>query len=250
MELYGKTCLITGGLSGIGAATAKLFAARGAHIAVAGRLRKPSQLEQARQSVEEAGRRFHFVQADVGLAADCARAVAEAHLTFGALDVLVHAAGSSAPGGLLEVNEADWQRAFNVHVHAIYWLCRAAAPLMRQRGEGAILLVSSVAGMRGCPGALAYGVVKGTIPQFARALARELAGDNIRVNCVSPGVVRTPFQDSLTPDQVRNNIEHRIPLRREGKPEEVASLLAELAVNDFITGENVVVDGGMSMRMV
>jgi len=99
-------------------------------------------------------------------------------------------------------------------------------------------------------GALAYGVVKGALPQFARALARELADDNIRVNCVSPGVVRTPFQDSLTPKQVRNNLDNRIPLHREGKPEDVATLIAELVVNEFITGENVAIDGGMTMRMV
>src|SRR5208283_1106507 len=105
--------------------------------------------------------------------------------------------------------------------------------------EGAIILISSAAGLRGCLGALAYGVVKGAVPQFARGLARELADDNIRVNCVSPGLIRTPFQDSLTPEQVQNNVQNRIPLHREGKPEDVAAVIVELVENEFITGENV-----------
>jgi NAD(P)-dependent dehydrogenase (short-subunit alcohol dehydrogenase family) len=99
-------------------------------------------------------------------------------------------------------------------------------------------------------GAIAYGVVKGALPQFARSLARELADNNIRVNCVSPGVTRTRLQDHLTPAQVKHNIENRIPLHREGKADDVADLIRMLICNDFITGENVVIDGGMTMRIV
>lgn len=139
--------------------------------------------------------------------------------------------------------------AFAVHVHSIFHLCRAAAPHMARQGEGAIILLGSAAGLRGCPGALAYGVVKGALPQFARGLARELADQNIRVNCVSPGIIRTPFQAHLTPEQIDNN-RNRVPLHREGRPEEVAHVIVSLIENDFITGENVVVDGGMTMRIV
>lgn len=121
---------------------------------------------------------------------------------------------------------------------------------MAQRGEGAIILLGSAAGLRGCLGALAYGVVKGALPQFARSLARELADQRIRVNCVSPGIIRTPFQDFLTLEQARNNVENRIPLHQEGKPEDVADLIVMLVENDFITGENFVIDGGMTMRIV
>jgi len=88
------------------------------------------------------------------------------------------------------------------------------------------------------------------LPQFTRALARELAEDNIRVNCVSPGVIRTRFQGMLTPEQVRNNIRNRIPLHREGKPEHVAESIGLLVTCDFITGENLAIDGGMTMRIV
>jgi NAD(P)-dependent dehydrogenase (short-subunit alcohol dehydrogenase family) len=121
---------------------------------------------------------------------------------------------------------------------------------MTKQGEGAIILLGSAAGLRGCLGALAYGVVKGALPQFARSLARELADNRIRVNCVSPGIIRTPFQDFLTPEQAANNIKNRIPLHREGRPDDVAEMIVTLVENDFITGENIVIDGGMTMRIV
>ena len=84
----------------------------------------------------------------------------------------------------------------------------------------------------------------------ARSLARELGDQHIRVNCVSPGIIRTPFQDFLTPEQAANNIQNRIPLHKEGKPEDVAQLIVALIENDFVTGENIAIDGGMTMRMV
>jgi NAD(P)-dependent dehydrogenase (short-subunit alcohol dehydrogenase family) len=250
MELKGKVCLITGGASGIGAATALKMAQRGAHIAVTGRKPDRASAPKVRAAVEACGGRFLFIQADMGTSEGCARSVEETHAKLGGLHVLVHCAGGPAPGGLLEVTEERWHKAFDVHVHAIFRLCRAAVPLMKAHREGAIILISSAAGLRGCLGALAYGVVKGAVPQFTRGLARELADDNIRVNCVSPGVIRTPFQDSLTPEQVQNNVKNRIPLHREGKPEDVAGMIVELVENEFITGENVVIDGGMSMRIV
>ncbi len=250
MKLTGKVCLITGGLSGIGAATAFAFARRGAHISVACRTHDAPALNRLRAEVESSGGKFHFVQADLGTVDGCRRSVEETNSALASVDVIVHSAGSAAPGNLLEVTEEQWLKAFDVHVHAIFRLCKSAVPLMKSRGEGAIVLISSVAGLRGCLGSLAYGAVKGTLPQFSRALARELADDNIRVNCVSPGVIRTPFQKFLKPEQVENNLKNRIPLHREGKPEDVANVIVELVANEFITGENVVIDGGMSMRVV
>jgi len=138
---------------------------------------------------------------------------------------------------------------FDVHVHAVYHLSRAAVPHMRQRGEGAVVLVSSTAGKLALPTNLAYQVVKGAIPHFTRALARELAKDNIRVNCVAPGVVRTRFHDAMTPEQKMLNLEQRIPLRREGTPRQVAEVIQLLVTNDYITGDMVTVDGGLTMRI-
>ncbi len=249
MELAGKVCLVTGGTSGIGAMTAAALLGRGARVAVTGRNPREDTLKTLRAAAAR-GSEVIYIQADAGCADDCIRTVAETYDRWGRVDVLVHAAGQAVPGGFFEVTEENWMKAFDVHVHAVLRLARAAVPHMIEAGEGAIILISSAAGRRGCIGALAYGVVKGALPQFARALARELADYNIRVNCVSPGVIRTPFQDFLTPAQVENNIRNRIPLHREGGPEHVARAILELVENDFITGEDLVIDGGMTMRIV
>ncbi len=250
MKLEGKVCLITGGSSGIGAATAREFASRGADIAVCGLPADDALAQGVKRDLEALDHRALTIVADVADPAEAARCVQQTVASFGRLDVLVHCAGGPAQGALLEVDARTWYRAFDIHVHAVYHLARAAVPHMIKSGGGAILLISSAAGTRGCAGAIAYGVAKGAIPQFTRALARELADFDIRVNCVSPGIIRTRFQDYLTAEQVENNTRNRIPLHREGRPEEVAAALAALAENDFITGAEIPVDGGMAMRMV
>jgi len=245
VDLREKVALITGGTQGIGAATALALAERGADIAIVAR-----HIDHGvRVKVEALGRRCVVIGRDMALPENATACVQEAVRALGRVDVLVHSAGARAPGGLMEVTTEVWHEAFDVHVHAILHLCRAAVPLMKQKGGGAIVLVSSVAGLRGCPGGLAYGVVKGAIPQFARLLARELADENIRVNCVAPGIIRTAFQDYLSPAQAKNNIDNRIPLHREGKPEDVAEAIALLATNEFITGECITLDGGQTMRL-
>ncbi len=168
---------------------------------------------------------------------------------LGAVDVLVHSAGGPVNGGLFEITPEAWEGAFDVHVHAVFHLCRAAIPGMRRKKEGAIILISSTAGLRGIVTNVAYQVAKGALPQFARALAREFANDNIRVNCVAPGVVRTDFHKAMSEEQRRLNLEHRIPLHREGTPEQVAELILALVKNDYITGETMTIDGGLTMRI-
>jgi len=249
MKLDHKVSLITGGTKGIGAAAALELARRGSDIAINGRV-IDEQATAVKASIEALGRRCFAVAADIGKPADAVRCVEAVVSALGRVDVLVHSAGEAVRGSLLEVSPETWYQAFDTHVHAVFHLCRAAVPAMIQRREGAILLVGSAAGLRGCQGAIAYSVVKGALPQFARSLARELAEYNIRVNCVSPGVTRTRLQDYLTAEQVKNNIENRIPLHREGKVEDVADLVGTLVCNDFITGENVAIDGGMTMRIV
>jgi 3-oxoacyl-[acyl-carrier protein] reductase len=249
LELQGKICLVTGGTSGIGAATALTLAQKGAHIAIVSRKTAPtpkSLLEAARTH----GSTVRFLEGDMADPAACRDCVEQVSKDFGRLDVLVHSAGGPVPGSFYDTTEAAWMNAFAVHVHAVFHLTKAAGPHMAKQGGGAIILIGSAAGMRGCLGAAAYGVVKGALPQFARVLARELADQNIRVNCVSPGVIRTPFHDSMTPENAANNIRNRIPLHREGKPADVADLITSLIENEFITGENIVIDGGMTMRIV
>jgi len=248
MQLAGKVCLITGGTKGIGAATAVELARQGAAISIVGR-NDDVEARQVRSQVEAFGRRCVLVLADIGKPEEAGACVQETARLLGGVDVLVHSAGGPVPGGLLEIKPADWLAGFNIHVHAVFFLCRAAIPLMQKKKEGAIILISSAAGKRGIPGNACYQVVKGALPQFARALAREFAHDNIRANVVAPGVIRTRFHAAMTEAVKKNNLENRIPLHREGTSEQVAALIRELIVNDYITGETVSIDGGLTMRI-
>jgi len=248
MELEGKAALVTGGTRGIGAAAALELARRGADVVINGRT-EDEAARGVRAKVRSLGRRCEIVTGDMADPAAAVRAVTETVDRLGGCDILVHSAGGPVPGGLLEVAPDAWYAAFDVHLHAAFHLCRAAVPSMREKGEGAIVLIASVAGLRGCPGIIAYGTVKGAVVQFTRMLARELADDNIRVNCISPGIIRTRFHERMSPAQKRHNLEHRIPLHREGTPLDVARAVVFLAENDYTTGENVVVDGGLTSRI-
>lgn len=248
MQLLKRIALITGGTKGIGAATAVALAKDGADVALVAR-HDGDHATSVRQQIEALDRRCEVILADIGMPDEATRCVHEANRRLGPVDILVHAAGGPAPGNILEINVADWQQAFDVHVHAAFHLCRAALPAMRERRGGAIILVSSAAGIRGCPGNIAYQVVKGALPQFAQALARDFAASNIRVNCVAPGVIRTDFHAAMTPEQKRNNLENRIPLAREGTSEQVAELIKLLVTNEYVTGETVTIDGGLTMRI-
>lgn len=248
MELKDKVCLITGGTKGIGAAAAIGCALRGASVVVVGRHQDTETL-QTLQRLEEIGHPSLFLAADIGKPEEATRCVEQTAERFGRVDVLIHSAGGPVNGGLLALTPEAWYEAFNVHVHPIFHLCRAAVPGMRQRKEGVIVLISSTAGIRGIKTNVAYQTVKGALPQLTRALAYELADDNIRVNCVAPGVVRTAFHAQM-PDAVRkNNMENRIPLHREGTPEQVGTLILEMVTNDYITGETFTIDGGLTMRI-
>ena len=248
MNLLDKIALITGGTKGIGAATAIELARRGADVAIVGR-HDDDAASETKSQVESLGRRCLVVVGDMGKPADATGVVQQTAEQLGSVDALVHCAGGAVAGGLLTVDPEAWHAAFEVHVHALYYLCRAAIPAMKQRHEGTIVMISSVAGLRGVAFNLAYQVVKGALPQFARALAREVADDNIRVNCVAPGIIRTRFHEAMTPQQKQHNLDHRVPLHREGTPEQVASLIAEVVTNDYLTGETFTIDGGLTMRI-
>jgi len=248
MKLSGKIALVTGGTRGIGAATAVALAREGAEVAIVGR-HLDGDAKATCESIVSLGRRCEILLADCGQSADTTRCVREAESRLGPVAVLVHSAGGPVNGGLFDLTPESWHAAFDVHVHAVFHLCRAAIPAMRARKEGAVILISSTAGIRGVVTNVAYQVAKGALPQFARALAREFANDNIRVNCVAPGVVRTAFHATMTEEQRRLNLERRIPLHREGTPAQVAELILTLVKNDYITGETMTIDGGLTMRI-
>lgn len=249
IELKGATALVTGGTSGIGLATAEALLTKGVNVVINARRPNQDVLDGLTEVAGKTGTRCIFAAGDTSLPDTSAQLVQAARETFGRLDIIVHAAGGAAPGTALQIAPDKWMEAFAVHVHSTYHLFRAAHPLLAARG-GSVVLLSSAAALRGCPGTVAYQVVKASLIQMARALARDHAAENIRVNCVAPGIIRTPFHAAMTEDARRNNLTNRIPLGREGQPADVAALVVQLAENDFITGETVAIDGGMSMRMV
>lgn len=248
MQLDGKICLVTGGTRGIGGAAAVALAKKGANIAIAART-QDEEAAQTRRAVEATGRRCEMVLADFAKPEDAKRSVRETVSRLGALDVLVHSAGGPVNGKLFEITPEQWHTAFDVHVHSIFYLCREVIPAMQKKKEGAVILISSTAGIRGINNNIAYQAAKGALPQLTRALAREFADDNIRINCVAPGVVRTRFHATMSEHQKKLNLEHRIPLHREGTPAQVASMIVELVENDYITGETMTIDGGLTMRI-
>ena len=248
MLLTNKRALITGGTKGIGAAIAVDLARQGCDVAINGR-HDDADAAETKRLIAAAGRKCVVIVADVARQEDAIRTVHEAANALDGLDVLVHSAGGPSWGTIDQCSPEQWHATIAVHVDAAYYLCRAALPLMRPNRDGAIILVSSVAGIRGVPGAIAYATAKGAILEFTRALARDVADDNIRVNCVAPGVIRTRFHEKMTPEAKAHNLAVRIPLHREGTAEDVAEAVRLLITNEFITGETIVVDGGMSMQV-
>jgi 3-oxoacyl-[acyl-carrier protein] reductase len=249
MQLTDKVALITGGSMGIGAAIAIDLARRGANVVIVARNIGESA-ERVRGVIEEEGRKCLLLPGDMTKPEDCAWCVEETVKRLGRLDVLVHNAGGPAPGTIEEVTPDQWRHTMDLHVNASYYLARAALPHLRKAGEAAIITVSSTAGVRGVPGAIAYATAKGALPQFTRSLARDLADDNIRVNCIAPGIIRTRFHDNMSAERREFNLKSRIPLHREGTPEQVAEAVALLVTNDYITGETLVIDGGLTSRIV
>jgi NAD(P)-dependent dehydrogenase (short-subunit alcohol dehydrogenase family) len=239
---------VTGGTKGIGAAVAIDLARQGCDIAINGRI-DDDHARATMRAIREAGRSGAMIVADVARPDDAQRAVRETVSALGGLDILVHSAGGPSWGNIDQCSPEQWHATFDVHVHAAYHLCRSALPLMRRNRDGVVILVSSVAGIRGVPSAIAYATVKGAIVQFTRALARDVADDNVRVNCIAPGVIRTRFHEKMTPEAKAHNLAVRIPLHREGTPEIVAEAVRLLIANDYITGETLVVDGGLSMQV-
>lgn len=248
MELNGKIALITGGTKGIGAASAIDFAKQGADIALNGR-NDDADAAKVKAEVQALGRRCEVLVGDCAKPEESRELISRTINAMGDLDILVHSAGKSEPGPFLDYSTESWMAAFDLHVHAIFHMCQEVIPHFQTKKESAIMLISSVAGIRGLNSSLLYAMVKGAIPQFTRCLAFEYAAYNIRVNCVAPGIIRTRFHDGMTPEQKKNNLENRIPLGIEGTPEQVATLITELVKNDLITGEIVSIDGGLTMRI-
>jgi NAD(P)-dependent dehydrogenase (short-subunit alcohol dehydrogenase family) len=249
MQLAGKVALITGGGSGIGRATALLFARDGAAVAVV-------DLDGARaqvvaREIDAEGGQALAVRCDVSQAADCQRAVQETVAAFGRLDILFNNAGIIRRASVLELTEEEWDRAMAVNVKSVFLLSRYAIPIMAQGGGGAIVNTGSGWGLVGGRNAVSYCASKGAVVNMTRAMALDHAGQNIRVNCVCPGdtdtgMLRSEAQQLGAATEAFLAEAADRPLRRIGKPEDIAQAVLYLAseASSFVTGTTLVVDGG------
>lgn len=247
-ELRGKVALVTGASSGIGRATALRFAEEGAQVVLVGRARE-ALAEVAGEVAARGGEGFAVV-ADVTVEADAVRVVRETMDDFGALDVLVNAAGILTSGTIETTTLAAWDEMLNVNLRAVFHLMQLAVPHLETR-RGNVVNVSSVTGLRAFPGVLAYCVSKAGVDQLTRCAALELAPKGIRVNAVNPGVVVTQVhrRGGMDEEKYAAFLEHSQgthPLGRVGEPREVAELILFLASDraSWITGATYSIDGG------
>ena len=241
-----KVVLVTGAASGIGAASAKRFAAEGAAL-VLGDVNEEG-LAALRKEIEAAGGRAVGAVTDVADLAQVEALFALAVSDYGRLDVVFNNAGIGAFGKTPDLDPADWLRVFEVDVHSVFYGCRAAIPIFREAGGGVIVNTASISGLGGDYGLSAYNAAKGAVVNYTRAAAIEHARENIRINAVCPGPVETPLAQSLLDhERVKPAYEAAIPMGRPGRAEEIAAAAAFLASDDasYITGAMLVVDGGL-----
>ncbi len=244
-RLGGRVAVVTGGGSGIGAAVARLFAAEGAEVTVCGR--RPGPLEVVVGAIAADGGRAWAVPADVADEAQVEALLTETHRRAGRLDVLVNNAYQLALGALVELSTEDWHRSFRVTLDAAFFGTRAALRLMQAQRTGAIVNVSSTAGLAGQAGLGGYASAKAALENLTRTAAVEAAAFGVRVNSLCPGVIATEGTLSAFSDvRLRAAMTRQIPAGRFGLPEEVARAALFLASEDssYVTGATLVVDGG------
>jgi NAD(P)-dependent dehydrogenase (short-subunit alcohol dehydrogenase family) len=246
MRLTGKVAIITGGGSGIGKAIAMAFVREGAKVVIAGRDSK--RLDRA---AAEIGPDCLAVSADVSSTNDVQKLVSAAMETFKRIDILVNNAAMLLPGTAESISEEDFDQTFNINVRGLWLLSRAVLPHMRATGGGSIINIGSVLSLLGARNRVAYSASKGAVMAMTKAMALDHAAENIRVNCIAPGIVATEMVEKFNTDQAaRRQREAMHPMGRFGQPEEIASAAVFLASDEsgWTTGSVITVDGGYSAQ--
>lgn len=253
-KLKNKTAIITGGGTGIGKATARLFAAEGANVVITGRTEKT--LKEAADEMEEDGIEISYIPSDVSKESDCVKTIESTMSSYGRIDILFNNAGVCYKSNTHETDTGMWDETFDINVKGVYLMSKHVLPHMIRQGEGAIVNNSSILGLKASPaGFAAYSASKGAVNQLTRSMALEYADNGIRVNAVCPGTIYTPMMDVLFEEWGDRELgEKRYisvhPIGRLAQPEEIARAVLYLCDDKikFITGAMLSVDGGMSAK--
>ena len=246
MLLKDKVAVISGAASprGIGLATARLFAQHGARVAIL-----DLDAAGAQRAAAELGNEHRGFACDVADLEACKRAARQAIEAFGQVDVLINNAGITQPVKTMDITETDWRRVVDVNMTGVLYLSQAFIPHMRERKQGSIACMSSVSAQRGGGvfGGPHYSAAKAGVLGLAKAMARELGPDGIRVNSVTPGLIQTDITGGKLTDAMREEILKGIPLNRLGNAEDVANIYLFLAsdLSAYVTGAVIDVNGGM-----
>jgi len=250
MRLQGLKCLVTGGASGIGAATVKRFAAEGAEVCILDR-----DLPKAQALAADLGQDHFAAELDVRLEPAVEQAAAEVYARWGYIDVLVNNAGSELNKTYEETTVEEWDKVLDTDLKGPWLLCKHFVPGMVGRGSGSVINISSLNGLVGFPLSTAYGSAKGGLVVFTRDMAIELATSGVRINCVCPGVIETPMMErwtDLMPDkeEAKSMLRGVMPIGRMGTAEEVASAVLFFASADssLCQGAVLSVDGGFTAQ--
>lgn len=251
MKLKGKVAIITGAGSGIGRASALLFAVEGAKVVVADLVAAAG--EETVAEIKKDGGEAIFVQVDVAQAAQVEKMVQVAVETYGRLDVLFNNAGLTIPASVTEASEEIWTRSIEVNLKGVMLGCKYAIPELQKVGGGSIVNTASMLGLVASPRQAPYSAAKGGVVLLTKQVAIDYARDNIRCNCICPSEVDTPMHrkfitESPDPEATRKRLLERIPLNRVAHPDELASVALFLACDDssYITGVALPVDGGLT----
>lgn len=251
-QLNGKVAFITGAGSGIGEEIARAFVAQGATVVVA-------DIDEAagRRVADDIGTLSRYHRLDVTDSLAVQVALEQTAERYGSLDVLVNNAGIGLVGSIEETSDEDFERLMSVNVNGVYYGCKHAIPLMLKQGRGNIINIGSVAGLIGIERRFAYCATKGAVIAMTRQLAIDYATRGIRVNCIAPGTVHTPFVDSYLQhfhahelEETKARLHARQPIGRMGTPRDIAAMAVYLACDDssFVTGAVMTIDGGWTAR--